>query len=707
MKKIPTCIILFVFLFNFCELSAQSFIHVDQFGYFPNSKKVAVLSDPQEGFNANDSYTPSKEIQLINNATQEVIFSGSAILMDEGNTDLNSGDRGWHFDFSSIKDKGEYFIEDAANNVRSAIFEILTNPYKDVLKAASKMFYYNRCNMNKVAPFAADKWTDGMNFDKPLQDFNVRYIFDKENALIEKDLSGGWFDAGDYNKYISFTFSVVHNLLTAYENNPHLFGDDWNIPESENGIPDILDELKWELDWMFKMVNEDGSVHNKMGSQNHNENSSSPPSINNDQRFYGRTCSSASATVASTFAHAALVLQNIEGLEEYANQLLDVSMNCFDYVIPFVNDFNLEENCDEGSIVAGDADLSAIDQIGVMVVAAIYLYEQTGDQKYLNFMLNNVRKVEPLSTGFWGPYRMPIQDALVYLDLNINEGLAIEDEIEVSFKNALNNNWDRFFGNLDLDLYRDRMPSWSYHWGSNNPKASYGTLNLLATNYIVENDVENYIIKAEGMVNSFHGVNPLDIVYLSNMYEYGAERSVNEIYHLWFQDGTIYDHALNSTNGPAPGFVSGGPNQNFSAGTISPPSNQPAAKSYLDFNTGWPENSWEISEPAIYYQASYIRLLSEVIGERGNSSVSTSKELNSVKNYSVFPNPSNDVINIIGGVGDVSIRLINYAGQVVHSIDNIGKTNIDISMLDSGMYILEIIDQKTKDNEFLKVVIQR
>jgi hypothetical protein len=97
------------------------------------------------------------------------------------------------------------------------------------------------------------------------------------------------------------------------------------------------------------------------------------------------------------------------------------------------------------------------------------------------------------------------------------------------------------------------------------------------------------------------------------MYAYGADRSVNEIYHTWFHDGSIYDHALNSPNGPAPGYLVGGPNKNFSVVTLQPPSGQPDSKSYLDFNDGWPNNSWEVSEPGIYYQAAYIRLLAGVI----------------------------------------------------------------------------------------------
>jgi len=83
-----------------------------------------------------------------------------------------------------------------------------------------------------------------------------------------------------------------------------------------------------------------------------------------------------------------------------------------------------------------------------------------------------------------------------------------------------------------------------------------------------------------------------------------------EVYHSWFGHGSqLYDGA-SSTYGPIPGYLVGGPNQFFSVASINPPAGQPPMKAFRDWNTGWPENSWEITEPAIYYQAAYSLLLS-------------------------------------------------------------------------------------------------
>lgn len=85
-------------------------------------------------------------------------------------------------------------------------------------------------------------------------------------------MRGGWFDAGDYNKYVIFIELVFYNLLIVYEENVVVFGDNWNIFESGNGIFDLFDEVKWELDWLLKMINDDGSVYIKMGSFNYSDN---------------------------------------------------------------------------------------------------------------------------------------------------------------------------------------------------------------------------------------------------------------------------------------------------------------------------------------------------------------------------------------------------------------------------------------------------
>jgi len=598
-----------LFLFFISNVVAQStYIHVDQFGYLPSADKVAVLSNPEVGYNSGGSYTPSATIELRDASSDVVVFSAAPAVWNSGATHIGSGDKGWWFDFSSITTPGSYYVHDVGNNESSADFEISSDIYNDILVASGRMFYYNRCGTPKLATHAGADWADGISFT---QDATAPYINDPNNPSLQKDLSGGWFDAGDYNKYVTFAHQTIHHLLWAYQENPNKFSDNWNIPESGNGIPDIIDEIKWELDFLLKMTNIDGSVHIKMGSQNHIENVSAPPSANNDTRFYGPTCTSASIANASMFAHAAAVLKEFPSLASYAQTLETNAETTWAYVLPHLTNNTLETNCDDGSIVAGDADWTIDEQIERAVIAAVYLFQLTDDNAYNQYVIDNLYDTSPMELNNWDNYYLMAVDALLLYTTLSGADASISTDIINSATTSVTNNWNNYFGWNTLDLYRAHMPNWSYHWGSNKPKASFGVLNNTMVNYgINSGSSASYASRAAETLHYFHGVNPLGLVYLSNMYDFGAERCANEIYHIWFADGTDWDNAQTSLYGPAPGYVPGGPNPSYTADvSLQPPYDQPLQKSYLDFNSNWPQNSWEITEPSITYQAAYLRLL--------------------------------------------------------------------------------------------------
>jgi len=604
-------------LFAQTNISTSEFIKVDQFGYLPSATKVAVISNPQIGFNADQSFNAGTTYQVRNWLTDAIVFTGSPQLWNVGATHSQSGDQGWWFDFSSVNSTGSYYIYDVANNVRSYQFEINGDAYSPVLKAAMRMFFYNRCNFAKQAPYAEPGFTDAIAFSNNLQDGNSRYVFDKNNAATEKDLTGGWFDAGDFNKYVTFADRVMHDLLSAYEENSAIFTDDFNIPESGNGIPDILDELRWELDWLLKMNNNDGSTHIKIGSQNYSDNTSTPPSTNTDPRYYGPTCTAASISVAGVFAHAAKVFGTIPVLNSYAQQLQNRAVTTWNYVLPFINTNQLDTSCDNGEIISGDADWDAVIQRKKALKAAIHLYALTGSSTYNQFITNNANTIaiNQISNSYWDVYEMPLNDALLLYSNLPNADASLSNSIRNGLTGAANGS--NYFGFSNADLYRAFMPDNAYHWGSNLTKAGYGVLNTVLVNYNINPGNQSaYQLKAAEQLHYFHGLNPLNLVYLSNMGCYGAENSATEIYHQWFLDGSDWDSSLTSLYGPAPGYVPGGPNKDFSLNNPTPPANQPPQKSYANFNSGFPTNSWEITEPAIYYQSIYVRLLANFSGQQ-------------------------------------------------------------------------------------------
>lgn len=610
------CFFLIVVFSYIHAQTVSNFIHVDQFGYLPNATKVAVLSDPQQGINAGESYNPAGDLELRDATNDQIVWTGTPQIWNGGATHSQSGDRGWWLDFTAINTPGSYYVYDANSGERSAVFDIGNEVYDQLMADAGRAFYYNRCNAPKAAPYADAPWVDGNNFLNPNQDADCIALSNPGDQSLRRDLSGGWFDAGDYNKYVSFAFSAVNPLLWAYVENPEAFTDNWNIPESGNGIPDLLDEIKWELDWLLKMTNPDGSVINKMGSISFNDNSAAPPSANTDDRYYGPTCSSASISASAMFAQAAEVYGNLSGFSSFVNDLETNAISTFTYWQTLANNNALELDCDDGTIKAGDADLPENTQWDFAVVAAVHLFALTGNNTYSDFVVaaDAAGRLEPLETGFWGGDKSQLNDALLYYTTLVGANASLSNEIINSITTAATNNWNGFFGLNTGDLYRGFMPDWSYFWGSNNIKSRYGSLNNSLVYYGINSAQEaNYRDQSAALLHNFHGVNPLGLVYISGMEGRGADRGIKEIYHTWFYDGTIWDNSETSQYGPAPGFVSGGPNPTFTVGSISPPSNQPIQKSYKDWNTGWNgsfnENSWEISEPAIYYQAAYIRNL--------------------------------------------------------------------------------------------------
>jgi hypothetical protein len=162
--------------------------------------------------------------------------------------------------------------------VGSFRFDIGDNVYDEVLKQTVRMYYYQRLNFAKQSPYTDPKWADGASYEGANQDRFATSRFAKGNMATAKDVHGGWMDAGDVNKYTTFANSAVIQLAEAYRINPTIFKDNYNIPESGNGIPDILDELKWELDFLKLMQDATGTngFLLKVGVDNFNE--VTPPS---------------------------------------------------------------------------------------------------------------------------------------------------------------------------------------------------------------------------------------------------------------------------------------------------------------------------------------------------------------------------------------------------------------------------------------------
>jgi hypothetical protein len=585
-------------------------ILVDQFGYLPEEAKVAVIRNPHAGYDKSAQISPGPRYEVRRASDGNVVFGGSPTPWSHGTVEASSGDSGWWFDFSSVNAPDTYFVYDAGRRVRSATFRISPQVYKDVLKAAVRMYFYQRSSFAKQRPYAEACWTDGAAYLGSNQDVEAHDVTARDDASRVRNLGGGWFDAGDTNKYVTFAAPAVHQLLTAYQVNPAAFTDDFNIPESGNGIPDLLDEVRWELDWLQRMQFRDGSVALKVGEITDSQGTA--PSRDSNPRYYVPACTSATIAAAGMFAHGAYVFSKLPALSDVsANLRARASAAWRNY-----QSTPKQTACDSGVVRAGRADRSAADQDAAAVVAAVYLYALTGEQRYTDYIKAHYRDTRPYRDMGWSRYDAEQGESLLFYtslpgaDAALKQSLLADKLADVKAGNHV-------YGFVpDDDLYRAYLHDQQYHWGSNQPRANYGNTNLDVLQYepAAAHDAQTYRTRALEILHYFHGVNPFATVYLSNMYEYGATRSLNQIYHTWFSHGSRWSDALESECGPAPGYLPGGPNasaaQSGVPAQLVPPNGQPPQKSYKDWNAGWPESSWTVTEPAIYFQAAYVRLLS-------------------------------------------------------------------------------------------------
>ncbi len=593
---------------------------------------MAVIRDPQTGYDSTVDFAPGTNLAVVDKATGNAVKQGAATTWNGGATDSSSGDKAWWFDFSDVTTPGTYTVVDLDSNVRSVEFDIDDAVYRSPLKHAVRMYYYQRAGFAKSEMTAGADWADGASHLGPGQDAEAHAWLAKTDESQVRDLRGGWYDAGDYNKYTSWTAGTVVTLLRAYDDNPTAFGDDYEIAESGNGIPDILDEARWALDWLVRMQNADGSLLCVLGL-----GSASPPSAATDPSYYGPPTTNATLMSAAAFAYASKIYgaRPEADLAAYAQDLRARALAAWSWAQanPNVLYHNNDESQQTGSsgLGAGDQETDDNGRLFSKFQAAMYLYEMTGEADYRAFAEANYASI--VSSSGPSQWDMEKQDALLYLTrLDTISGDVRSAIVDRFVTNVTSNTdqWPMVAGHQDPY----RAPMKDYGWSSNQIKMAQGRLYQLLAEYGTGSPSDVALMAAEEYVHYLHGVNPLGLVYLTNMKRAGAEHSAKTTFHTWFGDGSRWDEVSNTAPGPAPGFLVGGPNPSFELDSCctatsgdayqcygateyslclqswEPPMGQPVQKSYLEFNAGWPAGSWSVTEPSTGYNAKYVAVLS-------------------------------------------------------------------------------------------------
>ena len=223
-----------------CKTDSQGWVRINQAGYLPESVKVAVYIS--EGNEVPGSFTVRDTL------TDKVIYTGNCTVYSAAEWGLNAAAR---LDFSKVTSPGGYYV--AVNAVRSEPFRIGSDVYDGTSDFILRYMRQQRCGYN---PYYADSCHthDGFIVDHP----------SKNGQII--DVTGGWHDASDYLQYVTTSANAVYQMLFAYLKNPGIFGDQFiaSGDRGSNGIPDILDEAKWGIDWLVKMNPGKGEMYNQI-----------------------------------------------------------------------------------------------------------------------------------------------------------------------------------------------------------------------------------------------------------------------------------------------------------------------------------------------------------------------------------------------------------------------------------------------------------
>ena len=624
-----------LFLVGFLFLSggptysaASSNIIVDQFGYKTNDPKIVIFAQPNVGLGIPSSFTPGATFELHRFSDNALMYSGSTVQWGAGATHSQSGDKAWQGTFSTFTTPGTYYISVPGGSnpgSQSFPFNIQDNVYNGVVTTSQRMFFYQRCGGNISAGNGGANWNHSACHENSNQDLTA-HLYDNGTDLgSPRDVHGGWHDAGDYGKYVPWAHATLWYLLHSVEWYPQGYPDNTNIPESGNGVPDMLDEVKWELDWMMRMQrSSDGALFSMVNQVNYS--TTGDPSTDLTQRYYSNVTTASTATGAMAFALGARIFQAYNSqYPGYSAAVSAAAVSAWNYLQANASPVY----CNPTGLYANDNSSAAWDA-QARVGAAAELFALTGSAVYQNYFDTHYNIPAVADSGFQ-PVSSP-PNAADHFDPSLCEPLQLgmvsyclapgaSSAQVTAIKNSIRNECRNYIMNAQSgDPYLGYMYDGHYTWGSNQLKASWGNQLLFAvkTSADAPASLTAFANQAEEYLHYFHGRNPLNYVFLTNMgnkgANLGASNSIMSIYHSWFTAGSTFDgNSGGGAVGPAPGILSGGPDKDYapaSGPVISPPQNEPPMKSYKDWGAAYPENSWQVTEPDQGYQGKYQFLLS-------------------------------------------------------------------------------------------------
>lgn len=423
-------------------------IMVNQVGYAQNSNKVAVF----RGEVLPDTYA------LVNAETGETVYTGE--IEPKGYNEITQENISYG-DFTDYTVPGTYYLQ-ADIIGQSYLFVIEKNPYEDIFTESLKQYYYNRCGLTLSTELAKEAAHNACH---------TKTAQLKEDTSVQLDVSGGWHIDEKGNRDVIEGCRAVNNLLLAYELYGSVFTDEIGIPESGNGIPDVLDEVKYEIDWLLKMQDSaSGAVYSAVSV------------IENPDAAYVLYVEPATMNASIQFAAAMAKFSYLyQGYDRnFATQCLRAADRAYRYVEQYPESIPQEE----------------------YFYAAAELYRATGSYGYHNTVSKYLNKENALDTEndyvFWGCVTYLATKQRV--DVNLCEAVITDLLMDVE-KISLNSKSSKYLteGNAQQ---------------SNNSELLQKMTRLAVVDHIITN--HEYMMVLENHLHYFLGRNAQSVKYIDS-----------------------------------------------------------------------------------------------------------------------------------------------------------------------------------------------
>jgi len=540
-------------------------IKVDQVGYLPNAAKIAMVA----------TKNPATEFTVNQSKDGKPVFHGA---LSAARDDFDSGDKVQAADFSKWIKNGTYYI-DVPGVGRSWDFDIAPDVYAKAWRLAMRSFYGQRCGI------AVDLGPEFPGYKHEACHLEGAYHASsgKTGPKVSK---GGWHDAGDYGRYVVNSGISTGTLLWAFEMyGSRLKSVNLAIPESGNGQPDMLNEIKWNLDWMLSMQDDDGGVWQKQTSERFcdfimpEKDKLVSYVIGTGKEPFKSSC--ATGDLAAVMAIAGRVYQPYS--PAYGDKCTKAAQKAWDWLakhtnVPFRN---------PPGVATGEyGDANCADE---QLWAAAELFRTTGDQAYSRYFLDHYSafrkstvdaEAEPPS---WAD--VASMASWTYAMSKGGDAAAVN-----SIRHDLIASADDIANRTGNNGYRISLTNRDYVWGSNGVLANYG-MELLIAGSLLHN--ERYSEAALEDLHYLLGRNTFSLSFVTRV----GENPFRHPHHR--------PSGADNNEEPWPGLLSGGPNkgrQDDVMAKLSP--DLPPAKTFLD-----DQGAYSANEVAINWNAPLVFLL--------------------------------------------------------------------------------------------------